>query len=207
VQGKFPKELESLFTQKDKGLFPSPKEIEFDCDCPDWADMCKHVAAALYGVGARLDEKPRLLFELRGVDETDLMAHAGAALTAPQDATQTPGVLAGGDMAALFGLDMADAPTNAKPPAAAKKKKTAPPRKARKPVVQKTAAAGPPRKTRAAKTAKASAPAQAPKPRSPAKKAAVKKAAARPKSLAKAPAKPAPAKKSKERKNSSVSHA
>ena len=30
--------------------------------------MCKHVAAALYGVGARLDENPLLFFELRGID-------------------------------------------------------------------------------------------------------------------------------------------
>ena len=59
------------------GLFPSPGEIKLSCSCPDWADMCKHVAAALYGIGARLDEKPHLLFILRGVDENELIANAG----------------------------------------------------------------------------------------------------------------------------------
>jgi len=68
VQGKFPKELEELFTQKGDGLFPSPKEIKFSCDCPDWANMCKHVAAVLYGIGARFDEDPTLFFKLRNIE-------------------------------------------------------------------------------------------------------------------------------------------
>jgi len=68
IEGVFPRELESLFTERKYGMFPSPKEIHFDCSCPDWAMMCKHVAATLYGVGARLDVNPMLLFELRGVD-------------------------------------------------------------------------------------------------------------------------------------------
>lgn len=67
VAGKFPKSLEALFTQKESGLFPTPQEIKFDCSCPDWAAMCKHVAAALYGVGARLDEDPTLFFKLRDI--------------------------------------------------------------------------------------------------------------------------------------------
>lgn len=68
VQGKFPKELDILFTQKGDGLFPSPKEIKFSCDCPDWAYMCKHVAAVLYGIGARFDEEPALFFKLRNIE-------------------------------------------------------------------------------------------------------------------------------------------
>ena len=68
IEGKFPKELEVLFTDRKYGMFPSPKEIHFDCSCPDWASMCKHVAAVLYGVGARLDVNPMLFFELRGLD-------------------------------------------------------------------------------------------------------------------------------------------
>jgi uncharacterized Zn finger protein len=55
------------------GLFPSPKEIHMDCSCPDWATMCKHVAAALYGTGAKLDADPLLFFTLRGIDPTDLI--------------------------------------------------------------------------------------------------------------------------------------
>lgn len=73
VEGKFPKELEVLFTEKKYGLFPSPKEIHFGCSCPDWASMCKHVAATLYGVGARLDHDPMLFFELRGLDGQELV--------------------------------------------------------------------------------------------------------------------------------------
>ncbi len=67
VLGDFPEELKILFTEKN-GLFPSPKEISFNCSCPDWALMCKHVAAVLYGIGARFDENPLLFFELRGID-------------------------------------------------------------------------------------------------------------------------------------------
>ncbi|MDR1885912.1 MAG: SWIM zinc finger family protein [Synergistaceae bacterium] len=66
--GKFPEELSNVFLQQGKGLFPTPNEIHFNCSCPDWADMCKHVAAALYGVGARLDSDPLLFFVLRDID-------------------------------------------------------------------------------------------------------------------------------------------
>jgi len=67
LAGDFPLELKELFTQQN-GLFPTPREISFSCSCPDWALMCKHVAAALYGVGARLDEDPALFFTLRGIE-------------------------------------------------------------------------------------------------------------------------------------------
>ena len=67
MTGDFPEDMKELFQGKD-GLFPAPREISFNCSCPDWALMCKHVAAALYGVGARLDEQPLLFFELRGIE-------------------------------------------------------------------------------------------------------------------------------------------
>ena len=57
-----------VVTDRKDGLFPLPGEMSFHCSCPDWAVMCKHVAAVLYGVGARLDSKPELLFTLRGVE-------------------------------------------------------------------------------------------------------------------------------------------
>ena len=72
VNGDFPKELKDVFLE-DGGLFPEPREISFSCSCPDWAVMCKHVAASLYGVGARLDEEPLLFFSLRGVDTNKLV--------------------------------------------------------------------------------------------------------------------------------------
>lgn len=73
ANGKFPKALENIFTDKMNGLFPSPKEISFDCSCPDYADMCKHVAATLYGVGARFDNDPTLFFKLRDIDFNELL--------------------------------------------------------------------------------------------------------------------------------------
>ncbi|WNF35092.1 hypothetical protein RJD24_11460 [Bacillaceae bacterium IKA-2] len=68
VEGKFPKELEEIFTLKGKGLFPTKTEINFDCSCYDSAQMCKHVTASLYGIGARFDEDPILFFKLRNID-------------------------------------------------------------------------------------------------------------------------------------------
>src|SRR6185437_11081600 len=77
LQGKLSGGVMEIITQHDSGLFPSPTEIDLDCSCPDWADMCKHVAAALYGVGARLDQQPELLFVLRKVDYLELIDQAG----------------------------------------------------------------------------------------------------------------------------------
>lgn len=73
VGGQFPEELEELFTGKG-GLFPSPKEIEYKCSCPDSVKMCKHIIAVIYGIGIRLDKEPLELFELRGMDAKDLVA-------------------------------------------------------------------------------------------------------------------------------------
>jgi uncharacterized Zn finger protein len=76
LNGNFPKTMGEIFTHKDSGMFPSPKEITFSCSCPDWAGMCKHVAATLYGIGARLDESPELFFKMRKVAMGDLIGQA-----------------------------------------------------------------------------------------------------------------------------------
>ncbi len=94
----------ALITDKTGGLFPAPKEIRFDCSCPDWADMCKHVAATLYAVGCQLDSQPELFFQLRGLDHTELAAQAGASLTDP--AGTSANELEGNDLSALFGIDL-----------------------------------------------------------------------------------------------------
>jgi len=73
LQGKISDEVMELVTDRKNGLFPDPNEIRFNCNCPDWADMCKHVAAAMYGIGVRLDTEPELLFKLRGVDHEELI--------------------------------------------------------------------------------------------------------------------------------------
>jgi uncharacterized Zn finger protein len=108
LQGRLAKGVMDRVCREGDGLFPTPAEIKLSCSCPDWADMCKHVAAALYGVGARLDEQPRLLFVLRGVDENELLAGAGQDLSLTTAAPASAQVLDDGDVAALFGLEMAE---------------------------------------------------------------------------------------------------
>jgi uncharacterized Zn finger protein len=108
------------------GLFPAPSAIRFTCSCPDVASMCKHVAAAMYGVGARLDQSPELLFTLRRVALDELLAAAVSELPAAPSAAR---VLASDGLAALFGIELADtaAPPPAKPRAAAKPRAVAVP--------------------------------------------------------------------------------
>jgi uncharacterized Zn finger protein len=108
LQGRLSKNVMDRVCRDGDGLFPAPKEIKLSCSCPDWAGMCKHVAAVLYGVGAKLDEKPALLFELRGVDETQLLANTGQELSLKKTVPATTKVLDDGDVAALFGLEMAE---------------------------------------------------------------------------------------------------
>ena len=108
LQGRLSKGVMDRVCRTGDGLFPSPAEIKLSCSCPDWTDMCKHVAAALYGVGARLDERPELLFVLRNVDEHELLASAGQDLTLAQPAPSPAKMLEDGNLAALFGLEMAE---------------------------------------------------------------------------------------------------
>ena len=108
LQGRLAKAVMDRVCREGDGLFPSPSEIKLSCSCPDWADMCKHVAAALYGIGARLDEKPQLLFVLRGVDENELIANAGTDLPLSKATPHAAKVLDHGDVGALFGLEMAE---------------------------------------------------------------------------------------------------
>ncbi len=109
LAGKFPKPLDEIFFNKEKGLFPSPGAISFDCSCPDWASMCKHVAAALYGIGARFDEDPSLFFKLRGVDTDDLIARAVKDLTGElleKSKKKSAKVIDDADLSGIFGIDM-----------------------------------------------------------------------------------------------------
>jgi uncharacterized Zn finger protein len=76
LRGQISEEIMGIVTDTEDGLFPNPGEIHFNCSCPDWADLCKHCAAVLYGVAARLDTRPELLFTLRGVDHNELIAGA-----------------------------------------------------------------------------------------------------------------------------------
>jgi uncharacterized Zn finger protein len=105
LQGRFARGVMEIITCKQRGLFPSPKQITMECSCPDGAIMCKHVAAVLYGVGARLDEKPELFFQLRNVDHSELITAAGAA-TSVTRATKTDKALDSTDLSALFGIEL-----------------------------------------------------------------------------------------------------
>jgi uncharacterized Zn finger protein len=130
LQGRFSKRVMERICQQKTGLFPAPAEIEFSCSCPDWASMCKHVAAVLYGVGARLDERPELLFELRKVDEKDLIAEAAGGLPASKRRPAAGRVLVADDLSALFGLDLG--PAEAAPGGAREQKRTKPARARRR---------------------------------------------------------------------------
>ena len=109
LQGKLSKHVMERVCRETVGLFPAPKEIKMSCSCPDWAGMCKHVAATLYGVGARLDHDPDLLFTLRGVNRSELVS-AGADLSITEAAAGCERVLVDDDVAALFGLEFDAAP-------------------------------------------------------------------------------------------------
>lgn len=114
MQGRLSKHVMERICREGAGLFPAPKEIAFNCSCPDWASMCKHVAAVLYGVGARLDERPELLFTLRKVDPVQLIARAGQDLPLAEKAPDAKKVLDHAKIADVFGIEIAGAGT---PPA------------------------------------------------------------------------------------------
>jgi len=146
--------------RQQRGLFPSPVEIKFSCSCPDWAYMCKHVAAVLYGIGARLDTRPEFLFKLRKVKEKDLLAKAGEGLPLAKKGPAAHKVLAAESVAGIFGLDMADgvAEPTAAAPAARRPRAKAKPAPAKQAIKQAkeapVASSGAPRSAKQPKTAK-----------------------------------------------------
>ena len=110
LQGKLSTSVMQRLCQPGTGLLPTAKALTFSCSCPDWADMCKHVAAVLYGVGARLDRQPELLFTLCNVDAKELIQAAGSGLVAPRKAPKSAQVLDDALLDDVFGLEMAKEP-------------------------------------------------------------------------------------------------
>ena len=105
LQGSISKAVMQIVTRHGEGLFPAPGDITLDCTCPDWAVMCKHVAAVLYGVGARLDHEPHMLFTLRGVDADELIT--AAVIDVPAAKKKGRGrILQTDDMSSMFGIDL-----------------------------------------------------------------------------------------------------
>ncbi len=163
LMGKFPEDLGEMFTAQGEGLFPSPEEIDFDCSCPDIASMCKHVAATLYGVGARLDHEPNLFFLLRRIEIGDLISETirdktEELLTRAQKKSQR--ILEDQDLSSVFGIEMDSAPGFEK--------------KNEAKVANKAASQGKVRS--AAKTKKAAAKGPLPEPKKPVIKKPAKKA-------------------------------
>jgi uncharacterized Zn finger protein len=110
LQGKLSKHVMERVCRQADGLFPTPQEIKMSCSCPDWAGMCKHVAATLYGVGARLDHDPEMLFVLRGVERSELVSLATHAFV-PEAGAKSERVLEDDDVAALFGIELQTSPS------------------------------------------------------------------------------------------------
>jgi uncharacterized Zn finger protein len=123
LQGRLSGAVMEVITREKTGLFPSPKELRMKCSCPDWATMCKHVAAALYGIGARLDREPELLFRLRSTDPAELVATAATGALAGKRPSAGERAL-GGDLESVFGIDLDLGPA-AKPAKPAKPANTA----------------------------------------------------------------------------------
>ena len=156
LMGSLSDNVMEVVTDRKNGLFPLPGEISLNCNCPDWAVMCKHVAAVLYGVGARLDEKPELLFKLRGVDHEELIdADAEAAVSAATSKGKSKR-LDTDDLSDVFGIDIAvsnaDSPLSEAPKKKVKKRTTA------KRTKKKGAAEGTTKKASKKKPAKKVAP-------------------------------------------------
>jgi uncharacterized Zn finger protein len=140
LQGRFDQGIMQRLSQREGGLFPQSSEIKMDCSCPDWAGMCKHVAATLYGVGARLDTAPELLFTLRSVDHLELVHQATGAENLERSLkTGTNETLAGSNLEELFGIELDQgAKSETKPRPSPRRKSESP-----KPARSKTRRIGP----------------------------------------------------------------
>ena len=104
LEGRFSEITMERLCRQNTGLFPTPAELQFTCNCPDSARMCKHVAAVLYGIGARLDKAPELLFKLRKVNQQDLITHAGERMAK----ATTYKLLKIDNLSELFGIEIAE---------------------------------------------------------------------------------------------------
>lgn len=108
LRGQLSQSVMERMCRPGTGLFPAPAEIKFTCSCPDWAGMCKHVAAVFYGIGARLDVQPELLFTLRKVDAKELISRAGEVLPQAGKRAGVARVLDSSKLSEVFGIEMAD---------------------------------------------------------------------------------------------------
>jgi uncharacterized Zn finger protein len=139
LRGELSKDVMEVVTNRHKGLFPKPAEIKMSCSCPDYAGMCKHIAATMYGVGHRLDSAPELLFQLRCVDHKELIE--SAIPSAPGAGKSDTPTLAGSDLGDIFGIEFSEtapAAQQSKPQPKATKTKAKPKPKAKTPTKKRT---------------------------------------------------------------------
>jgi uncharacterized Zn finger protein len=147
LQGKLSKSVMELVTEREMGLFPKPKEISIKCSCPDWAGLCKHSAAVLYGVGARLDREPELFFRLRNVDHLELVEAAVSAPVANGRTQRGKKMIATSDLADVFGIELVE-PTSSDEPSNATPSPVKKPRQKKAETTEPKLASGPRRKTK-----------------------------------------------------------
>lgn len=106
LQGKFSNDIMARLTRQQDGLFPAKNEISMSCTCPDGSIVCKHVAATIYGVGARLDSQPDLLFKLRKVNHLELIGKAATQENLDRALGAATGALEGEDLGSIFGIEL-----------------------------------------------------------------------------------------------------
>ena len=94
LAGEMPHEIEGVFRDAGLALFPARhSDLTTACSCPDSSNPCKHIAAVYYLLGEEFDRDPFLIFTLRGIDRTQLVAQlAGAGVTkaAPEEVADEP---------------------------------------------------------------------------------------------------------------------
>jgi uncharacterized Zn finger protein len=178
LSGRLADDVMRRLARPGDGMFPGPREVKLACSCPDGARLCKHLAAVLYAIGNRLDTRPELLFLLRGVDQTELVAAATKESVSRAVRGDAAHALADDDLAGIFGIEIA----GGEPPARARAKKPAKPKaakpKAAKPRATKSRAAKPEAAKQKPK-AKAAKPRPKPGKRKPKAKPAARKPAKR----------------------------
>lgn len=137
LSGKLSDGVMKRLTDQKTGLFPAPREIKMSCSCPDYSSCCKHLAAVMYGIGARLDSQPELLFLLRGVDHQELVSQAIAAGNLDRElSNNASGGLDSNDLGAIFGIELDSVASEVAKPA---KEKRTPKKSAVEPAVKAAA--------------------------------------------------------------------
>ncbi len=143
LAGRFSDGVMQRLTRPKDGLFPAPHEIKMTCSCPDWSDCCKHLAAVMYGIGARLDRQPELLFLLRNVDHQELINHAVTDTNLDKELKGGgAAAIADQDLGAIFGIELdttslSASPSQTKAKRTSKKKPAARKTPTKKPAVKK----------------------------------------------------------------------